>query len=52
MCGIPLYAFPHHICLHRHKIGTYVTDVVEAHCNVVDIGRTDQEQICSRINNN
>ena len=27
-------------------------DVVEAHCYVVDIGRTDREQIRSRINNN
>ena len=27
-------------------------DVVEAHCYVVDIGRTDHEQIRSRINNN
>ena len=27
-------------------------DVVEAHCYVVDIGQTDREQICSRINNN
>ena len=26
--------------------------VVEAHCYVVDIGRTDREQIRSRINNN
>ena len=27
-------------------------DVLEAHCYVVDVGRTDREQICSRINNN
>ena len=27
-------------------------DMVEAHCYFVDIGRTDREQICSRINNN
>ena len=27
-------------------------DIVEAHCYFVDIGRTDLEQICSRINNN
>ncbi len=27
-------------------------DVVEAHCYFVDIGRTDHEQIRSRINNN
>ena len=31
--------------------GEYL-DVVEAHCYVVDIGRTDCEQIRSRINNN
>ena len=29
-----------------------VDDVVEAHCYVVDIGGTDCEQICKRINNN
>ena len=27
-------------------------DIVEAHCYFVDIGRTDREQIRSRINNN
>ena len=27
-------------------------DIVEAHCYFVDIGRTDCEQIRSRINNN
>ena len=33
---------------------TYVCvyDIVEAHCYFVDIGRTDREQIRSRINNN
>ena len=29
-----------------------MNDVVEAHCYIVDIGRTDREQIHSRINNN
>ena len=29
-----------------------VCDIVEAHCYFVDIGRTDREQIRSRINNN
>ena len=28
-----------------------INNVVEAHCYVVDIGRTDREQIRSRINN-
>ena len=28
------------------------SDIVEAHCYFVDIGRTDREQIRSRINNN
>ena len=32
--------------------GTLQHDVVEAHCYFVDIGRTDREQIRSRINNN
>ena len=27
-------------------------DILEAHCYFVDIGRTDREQIRSRINNN
>ena len=27
-------------------------DIVEAHCYFVDIGRTDREQLRSRINNN
>ena len=27
-------------------------DIVEAHCYFVNMGRTDREQICSRINNN
>ena len=31
---------------------TTVEDIVEAHCYFVDIGRTDREQIHSRINNN
>ena len=31
---------------------TNIHDVVEAHCYVVDIGRTSCEQICGRINNN
>ena len=31
---------------------TCVHDIVEAHCYFVDIGRTDREQIRSRINNN
>ena len=38
VCGIQCY--------------TYSADVVEAHCYVGDIGRTDCEQIRSRINNN
>ena len=29
-----------------------INDVVEAHCYVVNIRRTDREQIRSRINNN
>ena len=29
-----------------------IYDVVEAHCYVVNIRRTDHEQIRSRINNN
>ena len=32
--------------------GVCVCDIVEAHCYFVDIGRTDCEQIRSRINNN
>ncbi len=31
---------------------TKIHDIVEAHCYFVDIGRTDREQIHSRINNN
>ena len=31
---------------------TIIDDIVEAHCYFVDIGRTDREQIRSRINNN
>ena len=34
-------------CMH-----TNCNDIVEAHCYFVDIGRTDREQIRSRINNN
>ena len=34
------------------RIYIYTNDVVEAHCYFVDIGRTDCEQIRSRINNN
>ena len=40
----------HHVILNRNRM--YVYDIVEAHCYFVDIGRTDHEQICSRINNN
>ena len=32
--------------------GEFYSDIVEAHCYFVDIGRTDREQIRSRINNN
>ena len=34
------------VCKHKYY------DVIEAHCYFVDIGRTDREQIHSRINNN
>ena len=34
------------------KAGEPISDVIEAHCYVVDIGRTHREQIRSRINNN
>ena len=40
---------------HRGWVGLYNDthpDIVEAHCYFVDIGRTDREQIRSRINNN
>ena len=40
--GIGTWSSPEHICI----------DVVEAHCYVVDIGRTGRKQIRSRINNN
>ena len=44
---------PHQHCeCMRYKQNTQICDVVEAHCYVVDIGRTDHEQIRSRINNN
>ena len=35
-------------------VHTYIRtcDVVEAHCYVVDVGRTDREQAHSRIDNN
>ena len=32
--------------------GLQLLNVVEAHCYFVNIGRTDSEQICSRMNNN
>ena len=47
-----------HICtrggIHSSKSQQQQTiyDIVEAHCCFVDIGQTDCEQICSRINNN
>ena len=34
------------------EIDKLCNDIVEAHCYFVDIGRTDREQIRSRINNN
>ena len=41
-----------HSCLNLINLWLVWFDVVEAHCYVVDIGRTDCEQICSRIKNN
>ena len=43
------------VCLVIHIYITlhyYDIDIVEAHCYFVDIGRTDREQIRSRINDN
>ena len=37
--------------IHRTN-NAILDDIVEAHCYFVDIGRTDREQIRSRINNN
>ena len=36
----------------RGKASRYSSDVVEAHCYFIGIGRTDREQIRSRITNN
>ena len=42
-----------HMCMYCYCTHTYsINDIVEAHCYFVDIGRTDREQIRSRINNN
>ena len=38
--------------IHTYVHKSMLHDIVEAHCYFVDIGRTDREQICSRINNN
>ena len=41
-----------HVLVQHAYVDIIANDVVEAHCYVVDIGRTDREQIRSRINNN
>ena len=37
--------------IHTYVHKSMLHDIVEAHCYFVDIGQTDLEQICSRINN-